>query len=128
MGRYIDALKSFCVERLGNQVRSIFEYVSTGGNFFYLRDDLDEVYAEQTLGELAGISFEVHQAVSPLYSASPEAPLGDYEATIHVFEHAYAAQFPLNQDSGCVLTFDRSADVLPHILSQEALTLIESAK
>lgn len=120
-----EELKSHFSEKLGDHLRSIFEYTSTGGDFIYLRDDIHEEYAEQTLAELAGISYEVHEAVAPLRFDPPATKLGDYEATIHVFEEAYAVQCAQNRHSGFALSFDKDADIDPDSVLEDVKQLYD---
>lgn len=123
-----DDLKTFSSDRLGDRLRSIFQYFSTGGDFVYLRDDIGEQYTDQTLAELAGVSYGVHQAVTPLRIDPPDSSLGAYETTVHQFEGAYAVQVAVDEGRGFVVTYDKTAEVDPFVLSQETQDLIDEAK
>jgi hypothetical protein len=121
-------LKTFSSDRLGDRLRSIFQYFSTGGDYVYLRADIEEQYTQETLAEIAGISYGVHQALTPLRIDPPNSSLGVYETTVHKFEGAYAVQAAVDEGRGFVVTYDESADVDPFVFSEEAQNLIDESK
>lgn len=120
-----ESLASYCLGRTSGELRSVFTYTTEGGEVVYLRDDVAEERARDSFEGLMRGALAVHRGTEEVRHESPETSLGHYEALIHLFENAYAFQFPLDENRGFIASFDKEIGQELHGFAQQCQQAIE---
>ncbi|MGB9985494.1 DUF7522 family protein [Salarchaeum japonicum] len=104
-GQY-EELVEYCQRQAGDSFQSAFTYTENSADPYYVRPDMKGAFAEGGLEEFREAAWGIHTTV--LKQAPKASVLGEYQATVHTFETAFAIQFRTDADTGIVLTFDRN--------------------
>lgn len=123
-----EALASYCLERTSGELRSVFTYTSEGGQIVYLRDDIVEEHVRDSFEGLMEGALAVHRGSNEVRSEAPGTSLGAYESIIHLFENAYAFQFPLDEDRGFIVSFDKAIGQKLHEFARQCQRAIEEGE
>ncbi len=100
-------LAKFCRSRVGEKLRSVTVYRPEGTTRIYSDDELRERYTEAQLSALVQSAIDLN---ATLHQTDIEAtPLGRPRAGVYSFEEAFVIQWPWDETTGVVATFD--ADV-----------------
>ena len=100
-------LAKFCRNQVGEKLRSVTVYRPQGTTRIYSDDELREQYTEAQLSTLVESAIELN---ATLHQTDIEAtPLGRPQAGVYSFEEAFVIQWPWDETTGVVATFD--ADV-----------------
>ncbi|MFB6170433.1 MAG: hypothetical protein ABEJ06_04715 [Haloarculaceae archaeon] len=98
-------LADYCHEQAGDSLQSLFTYTEDSAEPYHVREDRKEAFRSGGFEQFQKAAWEVHTTV--LEEAPKVDVLGDYRATVHTFETAFAIQFRISDDEGVVVTFDR---------------------
>jgi hypothetical protein len=99
-----ERLAMYCKQRTGDSLRSVTIYRPDGTTRVYSDDMLRERYTEEQVSALVESAIELNTTLH--HSNVPEAPLGRPIAGVYSFEEAFVMQFPWDETSGIVVTFD----------------------
>lgn len=100
-----EQLTEYCQKEAGDSVQSMFTYRKDSAEPYYVRDDMQEAFRGGGFQQFQEAAWAVHDTV--LEEAPKIEVLGDYRATVHTFDTAFAIQFKISDDEGIVVTFDR---------------------
>lgn len=100
---FSDELLSVCRATVGDELRSIVYFTESGVEQLYLRSDLDRTADLMGFAELERAGFRADD----LYA---NTQLGDYRATIRVFDHGYLTRVTEDRQGVWVTTDAMSID------------------
>jgi len=104
MPRDVDRFVEYVQDRLGNQLRIVFEYEDDAvTDIHFLRRDLDR----ETFTQRARMMVDSYVAESAAIDASRDPTLSSLAGSIHVFDSALVVNLPEpDTDGGLAFSFD----------------------
>lgn len=102
----IQDLVEHCRREAGAQFQSLFTYEEESAEPYYVREDVKPAFRGGGFQQFQEAAWAVHTTV--LEEAPKAEVLGEYRATVHTFDSAFAIQFRISDEEGVVVTFDRN--------------------
>jgi hypothetical protein len=118
-------LTTYCRERAGEDLRSVVEYNDDGYVVAYLREDLQTQYNGDEFDDLVQQAQEVHKQL--VAAGGTGSPLGNAQATVHYFEHAFVIQLVVDEQQGYFATFNSSVGQTLGAFITDCLKRVHSA-
>lgn len=100
-----ERLAAYCREQTDGSLQSVFTYTEDSAEPYYVREDMQEAFRSGGFQQFQEAAWAIHTTV--LEHAPKVDVLGEYRATVHTFDTAFAIQFRITDDEGLVVTFDR---------------------